>query len=270
MITRVLVLFAATVLAMMSPIMAAVAHAAVRVDLAQGDQGSQNVSQNDQDVLTMVMQSGMWEIAAGGMARNQASAAAVRTAAAALVTDDTALNQQAAQAAEKLGVQLPGQPDTDQQGWLAQLHDEAGATFDHDYVNLVRQANGKVFTAVAAARAGTKNDLIKQFAQGAVNTVMKHMTVLEDTKLVDSAALPEPAQSDPALPQTTDQTQGGAQAAQGAGATPTTAPTVQQSTTTTTAVDDRPSPAVVLVGVLLIGALAWGTVMIIRRVVNSA
>ena len=265
MITRVLVLFAATVLAMMSPIMAAVAHAA-----APGDQGDQSVSQSDQNVLTMVMQSGMWEIAAGGMATNQASAVAVRTAAATLVTDDTALNQQAAQAAEKLGVQLPGQPDNDQQGWLAQLHDEAGATFDHDYVNLVRQASGKVFTAVAAARAGTKNDLIKQFAQGAVNAVMKHMTVLEATKLVDSASLSEPAQSDPALPQTTDQAQAGSAAAQGGGATPTTAPTVQQSTTTTTAVDDRPSPAVVLVGVLLIGALAWGTVMIIRRVVNSA
>ncbi|QUQ68449.1 DUF4142 domain-containing protein [Kutzneria sp. CA-103260] len=260
MITRVLALLAATVLAMMSPIMAAVAHAA-----APGDQGAQSVSQSDQDVLTTVMQSGMWEIAAGGMARNQASAAAVRTVAATLVTDDTALNQQAAQAAEQLGVQLPGQPDNDQQGWLAQLHDEAGATFDHDYVNLVRQASGKVFTAVAAARAGTKNDLIKQFAQGAVNTVMKHMTVLEGTKLVDSSAL-----SDPALPQTTDQNPAGSQAAQGAGATPTTAPTVQQSTTTTTVVDDRPSPAVVLVGVLLIGALAWGTVMIIRRVVNSA
>jgi len=265
MITRVLVLFAATVLAMMSPIMAAVAHAAAPGDQAQGDQVSQSVSQSDQDVLTMVMQSGMWEIAAGDMAKNQASAAVVRTAAATLVTDDTALNQQAAQAAEKLGVQLPGQPDNDQQGWLAQLHDEAGATFDHDYVNLVRQANGKVFTAVAAARAGTKNDLIKQFAQGAVNTVMKHMTVLEATKLVDSSAL-----SDPALPQTTDQAPAGSAAAQGGGATPTTAPTVQQSTTTTTAVDDRPSPAVVLVGVLLIGALAWGTVMIIRRVVNSA
>ena len=263
MIARVLVLLTATVLAMMSPIMAAVAHAA-----APGDQATQgtSVSQSDQNVLTMVMQSGMWEIAAGNMARNQASATVVRTAAAALVTDDTALNQQAALAAEKLGVQLPGQPDNDQQGWLSQLHDEAGATFDHDYVNLVRQANGKVFTAVAAARAGTKNDLIKQFAQSAVDQVMKHMTVLEDTKLVDSASLP-----DPALPQTTDQTPAGSAAGQGGAVTPTTAQVVQQSNTTASAADDdRPSPAVVLVGVLLIGALGWGTVMIIRRVVNSA
>lgn len=260
MIARVLVLLTATVLAMMSPIMAAVAHAA-----APGDQSVSGVSQSDQDVLTMVMQSGMWEIAAGNMARNQASATVVRTAAAALVTDDTALNQQAALAAEKLGVQLPGQPDNDQQGWLSQLHDEAGATFDHDYVNLVRQANGKVFTAVAAARAGTKNDLIKQFAQSAVDQVMKHMTVLEATKLVDSSALP-----DPALPQTTDQDPAGSNAGQGGAVTPTTAQVVQQSNSTATTGDDRPSPAVVLVGVLLIGALGWGTVMIIRRVVNSA
>jgi putative membrane protein len=255
MIARVLVLLATVVLAVMSPIAAAVAHA------APGDQGASNVSQSDQDMLTTVLQSGMWEIAAGGMAKNQASAAVVRTAAATLVTDDTSLNQRAAQAAEQLGVQLPGQPDADQQGWLSQLHDEAGSTFDHDYVNLVRQANGKVFTAVAAARAGTKNDLIKQLAQSAVDTVMKHMSVLEDTKLVDTNALP-----DPALPPTTDQQ------AQGdpGGATPTTAQVVQQSNTTAAPVDTRPGPAEVLVGVLLIGALAWGTVMIIRRVVNSA
>jgi len=185
----------------------------------------------------------------------------VLIAATTLVADDMSLNQQVVQAAEKLGVQLPGQPDSDQQGWLSQLHDEAGAAFDHDYVNLVRQASGKVFTAVAAARAGTKNDLIKQFAQSAVDTVMKHMTVLEATKLVDATALP-----DPALPSTTDQQ------AQGdpGGATPTTAQVVQQSNTTAAPVDDRPGPAEVLVGVLLIGVLAWGTVMIIRRVVNSA
>ncbi|MEV6610691.1 MULTISPECIES: DUF4142 domain-containing protein [unclassified Kutzneria] len=260
MIARILVLLAAAVLAMMSPIMAAVAHAA-----APGDQGGgSGVSQSDQDVLTMVMQSAMWEIQAGGMARDQASSATVRTAAAALVADDTTLNQQAAQLAGKVGVQLPGQPDGDQQGWLSQLHDEAGATFDHDYVNLARQGNGKLFTAVAAARAGTKNDLIKQFAQSAVDTVMKHMTVLEDTRLVDSASLP-----DPALPQTTDQAQAGGSAAGAGGVTPTTT-VVQQTNAAAQIVDDRPSPAVVLVGVLLIGALAWGTVLIIRRVVNSA
>jgi predicted outer membrane protein len=259
MIARVLVLLATVLFAVMSPITAAVAHAA-----APG-QGGATVSQGDQDMLTAVMQSGLWEIAAGGMAKNQASAAAVRTAAATLVTDDTALNQRAAQVAAKVGVQLPGQPDDDQQGWLSQLHDEAGTTFDHDYVNLVRQANGKVFTTVAAARAGTKNDLIKQLAQSAVDTVMKHMSVLEDTTLVDTNALP-----DPALPPTTDQqSQAGAQADPG-GATPTTAQVVQQNGPTATVVDDRPSSAVVLVGVLLVGALAWGTVMIIRRVVNSA
>jgi hypothetical protein len=86
---------------------------------------------------------------------------------------------------------------------------------------------------------------------------------LEATRLVDASALP-----DPALPQTTDQAQGGA-ADQG-GAIPTTAQVVQQSNTTAATVDDRPGPAEVLVGVLLIGMLAWATVMIIRRVVNSA
>ena len=170
-------------------------------------------------------------------------------AATTLVADDMSLNQQVVQAAEKLGVQLPGQPDSDQQGWLSQLHDEAGATFDHDYVNLVRQASGKVFTAVAAARAGTKNDLIKQFAHSAVDTVTRHMTAFEGTNLVNHSGQSDPTQSNPALVPTTDQTQAGSAADQG-GATPTTAHVVQQSNNTTTTVDDRLSPAVVLVGAL--------------------
>ena len=258
MIIRAVALVATVVIAVLSPLFAGVAHAA-----------SGPASATDTALLTQFAQSANWEITAGKWAQNQASSPAVRTAAAAVVTDDTALAAQLAPIAGKLAVSLPTQPDADQQGWLAQLHDEAGATFDHDYVNLVRQASGKVFTAVAAARAGTKNDLIKQFAQSAVDQLMKHMTVLEDTKLVDSSAQVDPTQSDPALPQTTDQAPAGAGADQGS-ATPTTAQVVQQSNQTATTVDDRPSPAVVLVGVLLIGALGWGTVMIIRRVVNSA
>jgi len=41
-------------------------------------------------------------------------------------------------------------------------------------------------------RAGTRNDLIRSFAQTAVNVVMKHMTLLESIGDVDFGALPAP------------------------------------------------------------------------------
>ena len=47
------------------------------------------------------------------------------------------------------------------------------------------------------AYAGTRNDLIRSFAQRAVNVVMKHMALLESTGLVDYSILPEPPAPSP-------------------------------------------------------------------------
>jgi hypothetical protein len=45
---------------------------------------------------------------------------------------------------------------------------------------------------VAAVRAGTRNDMVRSFAETAVTVVMKHMALLESTGLVDFGALPIP------------------------------------------------------------------------------
>jgi hypothetical protein len=42
---------------------------------------------------------------------------------------------------------------------------------------------------IAQVRATTYNDVIREFAQAAVNTVLRHMTLLESTGLVQSDAL---------------------------------------------------------------------------------
>ncbi|WP_246364382.1 DUF4142 domain-containing protein [Nonomuraea rhodomycinica] len=146
----------------------------------------------DRDLLVKVRQAGLWEIPVGRYAQERAASQRVKDVGMHLVEDHTKLDVVTRQYAAKLGVPLPDQPNPDQQSWMAQLAAENGPAFDRDFANLLRAAHGKVFTVVAGVRAGTRNSEVRKFAQQAVNVVMKHMTLLESTGLVDQNALPEP------------------------------------------------------------------------------
>lgn len=61
------------------------------------------------------------------------------------------------------------------------------------FVNLLRASHGKIFATIAEVRAGTQNDVIRRHATQANQTVLDHMTVLEDTGLVDAKTLADVA-----------------------------------------------------------------------------
>lgn len=69
---------------------------------------------------------------------------------------------------------------------------QTGARFDRTFANRLRAAHGKVFGAIAAVRAGTRNETIRSFAQHTNQVVMRHITLLESTGLVDYEDLPPP------------------------------------------------------------------------------
>ncbi|MFI6451480.1 DUF4142 domain-containing protein [Streptosporangium amethystogenes] len=147
----------------------------------------------DRDLLVKVRLAGLWEIPSGQQAQQRAVSKRVKEVGMHLMTDHLKLDEEVRALAAKLNVPLPSQPNTDQQSWIAQLAAvNAGAEYDLLFTRLLRQAHGKVFTVVAAVRAGTRNDLVRPFAQRAVEVVMKHMTLLESTGLVNYSTLPEP------------------------------------------------------------------------------
>ncbi|MBG0829150.1 DUF4142 domain-containing protein [Planomonospora sp. ID67723] len=150
------------------------------------------LSPADRDFLVKVRQAGLWEIPTGQQAQQRADSKRVKEVGMHLVTDHLKLDVQVRSVAGQLGVVLPSQASADQQRWMAELSASFGADYDRTFANRLRQAHGKVFTTVAAVRSGTRNDLIRSFAQRAVEVVMKHMTLLESTGLVDYTALPEP------------------------------------------------------------------------------
>lgn len=154
----------------------------------------------DRDLLVKVRQAGLWEIPTGQQAQQRASSERVKDVGMHLIEDHTKLDLATRELAAKLNVVLPSQPTNDQQGWMAQLSTKAGVDYDRDFAQLLRAAHGKVFAVVATVRAGTRNEQIRAFAQRAVNVVMKHMTLLESTGLVDYGALPEPPTPSPVPP----------------------------------------------------------------------
>ncbi|MFD1540550.1 DUF4142 domain-containing protein [Nonomuraea guangzhouensis] len=156
----------------------------------------------DRDLLVKVRQAGLWEMPAGEYARTRADSQRVKQVGKQIMEEHSRLDLMTRQTAKKLGVALPDEPNADQQSWMAQLAAESGPAFDKDYANLLRAAHGKVFSTLAAVRAGTRNSEIRKFAQEGINFVMRHMTYLESTGMVDHDELPEAPTPSPAPPLT--------------------------------------------------------------------
>jgi predicted outer membrane protein len=146
----------------------------------------------DRELLVRVRQAGLWEGPAGVLAQTHTTNARVKAVGAQLATDHHGLDVQVRQVAAQLGVALPDQATAEQQGWIAEMTGKTGDDFDRTFANRLRAAHGKVFAVVGSERSGTRNELIRTFAQTAVNVVMKHMTLLESIGDVDFGALPTP------------------------------------------------------------------------------
>lgn len=155
--------------------------------------GAGPVTALDKTFLVKVRQAGLWEIPAGDLAQTHASSEAVKRAGLHLLDGHSHLDQLVREDAKILGVPLPDQATPEQQGWVRQLTNAQGLEFDKLFANLLRASHGKIFATIAEVRAGTQNDVIRRHATQANQTVLDHMTVLEDTGLVDASTIDDVA-----------------------------------------------------------------------------
>ncbi|MBP2035533.1 DUF4142 domain-containing protein [Streptomyces avidinii] len=148
----------------------------------------------DRDFIRKVRLAGLWELPAGRQAQQRGSRPAIKTAGQHLIDGHTELDRQVIQVGQALGVDLPNQPTAQQQDWLGQMNRARGEEYERLFVQLLRKAHGKVFSLLAGIRAQTKNSMVRALATSANNTVLDHITVLEDTGLVDFDALSDNVQ----------------------------------------------------------------------------
>jgi predicted outer membrane protein len=173
---------------------AGAAHAAGDVPIPPNtgltDKGAGTVSQADKDFVIKVRLAGLWEIPASNMAIEKSDNERVVNIGKSISAQHVVLDQFDRDAAKKLGIELPNQPNGDQLSWLAEMKNANSTTFDQIYIDRLRAAHGKIFPAIATIRASTRNDSVRKLAQQANQFVMTHMTLLESSGIVDYANLP--------------------------------------------------------------------------------
>ncbi|MFF3459815.1 DUF4142 domain-containing protein [Streptomyces sp. NPDC002730] len=147
------------------------------------------LSATDRDFLVKVRLAGLWELPAGQQAIERAPTKAIKDAGDHLIVGHSDLDKRARDVAAKLGVELPNQPNEQQQGWLQELSAASGEEYERKFANLLRNAHGKVFSLVAQVRHTTRNTLIRQLATDTNQTVLDHITMLEATGFVDFDAI---------------------------------------------------------------------------------
>ncbi|GAA4941287.1 DUF4142 domain-containing protein [Actinoplanes utahensis] len=154
------------------------------------DRGAGALSAADKDFVVKVRLAGLWEIPAGEMAQEKTTTARIKQIGSSIADQHRALDELTRNAAKKLKISLPNEPNSDQQGWLDEMEAAQGEEFDAIYIDRLRAAHGKIFPAIASIRSGTRNDTVRKLAQQANQFVMTHMTLLESSGIVDFAALP--------------------------------------------------------------------------------
>jgi len=155
------------------------------------DKGTGAVTAADRDFVIKVRLAGLWEIPASNMAIDKSDDPRVVNIGKSISQQHVVLDQLDRDVAKKLGIDLPNQPNSDQQFWLSEMKNAATpAAFDQIYIDRLRAAHGKIFPAIATIRASTRNDSVRQLAQQANQFVMTHMTLLESSGIVDYGSLP--------------------------------------------------------------------------------
>lgn len=143
----------------------------------------------DRELVVKVRLAGLWEIPAGQQAMERAPTEAIKAAGDHLVVGHTDLDKRVRDVAAQLNIELPNQPNEQQQGWLRELTEAQGQDYERKFANLLRAAHGKVFSVIAQVRDTTRNSLVRQLATDANQTVLDHITMLEATGMVDFDAI---------------------------------------------------------------------------------
>jgi putative membrane protein len=154
------------------------------------DKGVGAISDADKDFVIKVRLAGLWEIPAGNMAAEKSNDPRVVQIGKSIAAQHVVLDKLDRAVAKKLNIDLPAQPNSDQQFWLQEMKNANATTFDQIFIDRLRAAHGKIFPAIATIRASTRNDSVRKLAQEANQFVMTHMTLLESSNIVDYAALP--------------------------------------------------------------------------------
>ncbi|MFB7736799.1 DUF4142 domain-containing protein [Streptomyces sp. NPDC056112] len=143
------------------------------------------LTEADRDFVVKVRAAGLWEYPVGEMAVQKGTTKEVVKAGKHLIDGHAQLDVSCRRIAPMLNITLPNVASPQQQGFVTQLAGDTGKQFDSDMANILRVTHGSIFNTIAKIRSTTKNSLVRELANQANATVLDHITVMEETGLVN-------------------------------------------------------------------------------------
>ena len=143
------------------------------------------LTEGDRAFVVAVRAAGLWEYPVGQIGLQKGQSKGVLTASQHLIDGHAALDTTCRKIAPMLNITLPNVASPQQEGFVNTLKADQGKQFDVDFANILRQTHGSIFNTVAKIRSTTKNTLVRALADQANDTVLDHITVMEQTGLVD-------------------------------------------------------------------------------------
>lgn len=150
------------------------------------------LTESDRDLIIRVRYAGLWEVPAGQMAVERGADERVREIGQFIADEHIELDRATAEVANQLGVELPDEPYPQHVGFLDRMDEAEPEQFDLEFVQLLREQHGSIYSLIAYVRAGTQNALVRDFADTGEEFVGRHMDYLESTGLVDWFHIPPP------------------------------------------------------------------------------
>jgi predicted outer membrane protein len=150
------------------------------------------LSAADEQFLATIREAGLWAKKAGTQAAKRSKNPQVKAAAQRVAKGHADLDAKSIAIGQMFNVKMPTRATADQQGWLNEMAAaESPEDYDTVFATRVRAAHGASLAVLTDIRAGTKNAMIRTFANYAIKDVLAQMNALEKTQQVNFQQVPD-------------------------------------------------------------------------------
>ncbi|WP_330852933.1 DUF4142 domain-containing protein, partial [Lentzea sp.] len=150
---------------------------------------SSDVPPPDRSFLVSLRQANSWIVPVSKEVPSRTTNAAISAAGRDIFEAHSRLDVDLLKFSGDLGVVLPNDVSGEHQSLIDEMSGRTGDNHDRAYATIVRQTQGGLLVMATQTRATTQNTTIRSLAHQTVQILVRTMTALENTGLVDPSAL---------------------------------------------------------------------------------
>ncbi|WP_196777561.1 DUF4142 domain-containing protein [Lentzea aerocolonigenes] len=150
---------------------------------------STDVQPSERSFMVSLRQANSWLVPISKEAPTRTTNAGISNAGRDIFEGHSRLDVDLLKAATELGVVLPNDVSSEHQSLINEMAERTGDNHDRAYATIVRQTQGGLLVMAVQTRATTQNTTIRTLAHQTVQMLIRTMTVVENTGLVDPSAL---------------------------------------------------------------------------------